>query len=215
MIPQVVHHIWADVPGREEPTPAWVIRQMGHWDERWLPAGWEHQVWTTEAVLADPTLSPIAETARTCELPHRGLSDLLRWRILGLYGGVYMDIDVLPLGDLDALIEQPTLCTSGPSTKRTLDQWGMALPIGYPLAADVLAYAAHALRRGVRNEHAVAGPQATRRIWDEGEYEARVYWNCTYAGTKATRTAMRTGDLSGLAEVYPGVPLLPTYGGHE
>jgi hypothetical protein len=219
-IPHTVHHIWADTPRGEgpEPVPSWVTRQMAHWDNSWLPDGWAHEVWTTERVMADPDLAQIADTAAALHLPHRGLSDLLRWKILQRDGGLYLDIDVLPLTrDLAALLDCPTICTSGPRSKRTLDQWGLALAPNDPLTRGVQTYAAQALMRGVRNEHAVAGPQATRRVWDAmlsvDRDRYRIYWDCAYAESAAVTLAMASADLSTLRTRYPTIPLLPTSGG--
>jgi hypothetical protein len=65
---------------------------MDTWRER-LPTGWEYTGWLPGTVLPnDAPLSPLMLALRD-KGEWNGVADLLRWTLLDLYGGIYVDAD--------------------------------------------------------------------------------------------------------------------------
>lgn len=66
--------------------------------------------------VADPTLFPRAfrEGTITGTYARQHTSDLVRWPLLLRYGGVYADVGLMPIGDIDALWEDTVGRTAGP-----------------------------------------------------------------------------------------------------
>jgi mannosyltransferase OCH1-like enzyme len=99
VIPRVIHHVW---PGRDafrDPFPKW--RQS--WIER--HPDWTLSFWRTsrpdgeplghalvDRVLADPAYSYVVR------------SDLLRWYLLAMHGGLYVDCDMECLRSFEPLL---------------------------------------------------------------------------------------------------------------
>lgn len=205
-IPPVLHRIWV---GPSNDVPYWVSASWRRWD-RFLGKSqfdWTTFEWTNQSIKGTP-LAAVAEVARHYDLPPRGQADLLRVVAGALYGGFYMDADVVPLRSLDDLVlrEDVPLWTTSHAESRTqgvLWNGGWGAEKFSPYLADILANAQRGLLRGVKNEHFLAGPRAYRDFLPEG---ALTEWNFQFEASAAERRTMGAGiefDYDQLRAKYP------------
>jgi mannosyltransferase OCH1-like enzyme len=93
-IPKVIHRIWLG----GEPMPPQYVRFGETWAEH--HPDWELRLWTESEL---PLLSDSLSLERCRNFGEA--SDVMRYAILGRYGGVYVDTDVECLRSLEPLIE--------------------------------------------------------------------------------------------------------------
>lgn len=160
-IPRMVHQIWIG-----STPPAWVRTCWALWDEF---AAANHLVMNRVTSL-DGSISGRVGALR--HLPPVVTADLLRLELLARYGGLYMDSDTIPLSNLDAYVGrrsawvadgQATIADGRPTVSNAM----MGFPEGHPLLNAVWEHGYRALRRGVTEPFAIAGPTVLRRLLDE------------------------------------------------
>ncbi|QGZ16799.1 glycosyltransferase [Microbacterium phage Dewdrop] len=203
-IPPVLHRIWV---GGE--PPAWVIDSWVRWNE-FLEESvheWEVISWTDFSI-QDTPLERIADIADHYGLPPRGKADLLRVVAVSLYGGFYMDADVVPLRSLDDLIDNPAIplwTTSHPESREQRVLWngGFGAQPGSQYLADILEHANRGIQRRVVNEHFLAGPRAYRQYLPE---DAITEWDFQFEATAAERRTMAQGGRFNLEELRRKYP---------
>jgi len=91
-IPNVIHQIWL---GGLDARPARIVAAMTRVEE--VFGDYAYRLWTE----ADFAALDIERYARI--RPYSALSDLMRYRILFLHGGWYLDVDCEPLGEKPSL----------------------------------------------------------------------------------------------------------------
>lgn len=203
-IPPILHRIWV---GGE--PPAWVIDSWMRWNDFLAESGheWEIETWTDFSIEGTP-LERIAAIADHYNLPPRGKADLLRVVAVSLYGGFYMDADVVPLRSLDDLVFKPSIPLWTTShvesfTQNVLWNGGFGAEASSQYLADILEHADRGLQRRVVNEHFLAGPRAYRRYLPEN---AVTEWDFQFEASAAERRAMAGRgqlDMDDLRRKYP------------
>lgn len=138
MIPKVFHRIWLDEPIPEEFEVYWKGFQEVHPD-------WEFRTWDDSEALHFLRCRAEFEAAKTWA----GKSDILRYELLRVFGGVYVDTDVEPLRSFADLVEddRPFI---GWEDERLLCPTVMGSPAGAP-ALEALVAALPAWFRKYRN----------------------------------------------------------------
>ena len=92
-IPKIIHQIWLG-----SPLPEAFIELQQSWIELHLGRGWSYKLWTD----ADVAQMRLYNQEFYDATDNYGVkSDILRWEILYLYGGVYIDMDFECLRSLD------------------------------------------------------------------------------------------------------------------
>jgi hypothetical protein len=207
-IPSILHRIWVGGP-----VPAWVQASWRRQEQALSKSAhpWDLWVYTDETL---PTLPGIfhhvSEVADAYKLPPRGKADLLRVAAVGLYGGLYLDADVVILRSLDDLFHNPKVETWTTSHSESYDQqvlWngGFAAAPHSDYMAEIMAFAQRKLERGVTNEHFLAGPRAYRTFLPTGPTSI-TEWNFQFEATAAERRIMAAGgefDLVDMRRAYP------------
>ena len=95
MIPKIIHQIWVGPePLLKEYVP--LIEKL-----KTIHPGWEHLLWTEEN-LPDQTIR--SEWRNRLRMPAER-SDLLRYELLYLYGGIYLDVDFEFLKPMNPILE--------------------------------------------------------------------------------------------------------------
>jgi mannosyltransferase OCH1-like enzyme len=98
VIPHRIHQIWVGDKQMPQECVAWVKG----WKE--LHPGWEHTLWTDREVNSLlPDLVAIGDYISAAHPAMR--ADILRYELLRLFGGIYLDVDVEPQLPLDDLAE--------------------------------------------------------------------------------------------------------------
>lgn len=206
-IPPVLHRIWV---GPTDDIPAWVKASWARWD-RWLDErsrfDWTVHTWTNESVQALGPMRKAAEVADAYGLPPRGKADLLRVVATSLFGGWYMDADVVLLRSLDDLTLNPEVTvwtTSHPESFEQQVLWNGGFGAGprSEYMASILAFAQRKLERGVTNEHFLAGPRAYRAFLPD---YAITEWDFQFEATARERRIMGSGgefDLDSMRKTY-------------
>jgi mannosyltransferase OCH1-like enzyme len=96
MIPRIFHHIWLG----SDPEPDDYVNWLRGLQE--LHPGWEVKTWTDANL---PELSAGAATAYTASRNAGEKSGVLRYELLRVYGGVYVDCDIEFKRPIDELIQ--------------------------------------------------------------------------------------------------------------
>ena len=207
-IPKVIHHIWV---GGDPPD--WVQRSWAGW--RWFLDGtdWDLRIWTDEEVVANPIFKRTLYEGRKRGVHPRGISNMLRVQIVALFGGLYVDVDCIPLGNLDELAgAQRSWVACAPKSRRQLQMENSAFGFsqGHLFLLDVLDVAEDSLNRGVMADFFLGGSRSFRWVWDRGRYDMDVRWDYTAAGNVDLRRALAdlpSADLPNLLERYGPFPI--------
>lgn len=200
-VPKRAHRIWIG-----SAPPKWVLNNWRLWDEA-LP-GWTINSWTDDNL--PPGGSAIIRTIREFEQPWRGVADFLRLWVTGLYGGMYIDSDFVPLFPASYFENR------GPwvaAMQRNIVWNGFfGMPPGHRYPAAIWEHGINALKRGVRWEHNITGPQAWEKVRARGEWpDLYVDRTFRFVTQKRFRTAVREGRvnvrmLNEIRALYPEVP---------
>jgi mannosyltransferase OCH1-like enzyme len=92
-IPKIIHQIWLG-----SPLPDSFIELQQSWIEQHIGRGWLYKLWTDEDVAQMELYNQEFYDATD----NYGIkSDILRWELLYMYGGVYIDMDYECLRELD------------------------------------------------------------------------------------------------------------------
>lgn len=185
-VPPLLHRIWVG-----SPTPEWV---SAAWErqERALP-GCEPYRWDDATVRAHPALGQILATGTEFGLEWRSVCDLLRWAVGALYGGIYLDSDIVVLDPPEVV--GPWVCSHPESRDQRVMStgcWGMSK--GHPAFAMVYESARATLARGNRNPHFVAGPRPWRAALDAHPDITKI-WGLSFQQSAAEARAQRDGRL--------------------
>ena len=203
LIPPALHRIW--VGGK---PPAWVRASWERQDRFFAQSAHDWWIVTyTDGNMPRP-LAKAAEVADFYGLPPRGKADLMRVVAVSLWGGFYLDADVVPLRSLDDLVRNPEVrvwTTSHAESREQQVLWngGFAAHPHSAYMADILAFAQRKLERGVTNEHFLAGPRAYRSFLPA---YAVTEWDFQFEASSEERRTMASGgefDLDALRAKYP------------
>jgi hypothetical protein len=206
VIPPVLHRIWV---GPTDDIPEWVTRSWARWDLSLQESrhDWTTYEWTNQSIIGTP-LERAADVARYYGLPPRGQADLIRVMAVSLWGGFYMDADVVLLRSLDDLVFNPAVRVWTTSHAESFDQqvlWngGFGAEPHSEYMAEILSFAQKKLQRGVTNEHFLAGPRAYRTFLPD---YAVTEWDFQFECTMRERRIMAAGgefDLADMRRAYP------------
>ncbi|KAL7553858.1 hypothetical protein ACHAWF_017191 [Thalassiosira exigua] len=113
-IPNIIHFVWVDPahwesPSDQAPISSDVLKRVLAWEA--LHSGWRVIIWTNESILRHfPYLYKVF-TSLSINIASWA-SDLVRYRIIARYGGLYLDADMIPLRSIpSSLMESPfTVC---------------------------------------------------------------------------------------------------------
>lgn len=153
--PPHLHMIWF---GK---TPAWVKDSVSRWDDEARSTGQEVYLWTEENA---PLYEQIRE--RGPGLSVRATADFVRLALVYLYGGVYLDVDTIPLRPENLVRPFDWIGTKPEGEGRTLINAHFGMAAGSPFLASVWNLAWQAYDRGLRNDHFIAGPRTWRQAYD-------------------------------------------------
>jgi mannosyltransferase OCH1-like enzyme len=202
-VPPTLHMVWVG----SEP-PAWVMASYQRWVDflEASPLDWDVRLWTEKSMRDTPVARSLV-IGEAYGLPPRGVADLARLIAVGFYGGLYVDVDMVPLQSFDDMVGRTGgWLTTLPKhkTQRVLCNGVLMFPAGHPFLSDVIEQAQKALERGNKNEHAIAGPPAYRRAQGR-HHDVEVDWTLSFDATIAQRRAMTAGtiDIDQLREEHP------------
>lgn len=97
-IPKIIHQIWIG----PKPLPE-ICKKLGNNWKKFHPA-WEYKLWTNETIQEILSQMPLEHRELYDQADDwRGKADILRYHILYLHGGLYVDMDSLCLASFDEL----------------------------------------------------------------------------------------------------------------
>lgn len=185
-----LHMIWVG-----SSPPAWV--RASH--QRWQAAepGLQVNLWTEESI-REQGLGRWLDFAQALQRSPRGTCDLLRLVICSRFGGWYLDVDMVPLSPLP---NRPLIVSNNGDAHTkpgVLCNGAFALPAHHPLLADVQTRAIGALKRGLIDDHTVAGPQTWRKAWNAMPPAQRpeVDWRLSFRASLGIKRRMHEGTLT-------------------
>jgi mannosyltransferase OCH1-like enzyme len=127
-IPTTIHQIWLS----PEPMPKSIRRSMRSWRKR--NRSWDHRLWTEENLPDDPVRVEVRETIRSS----RERSQFLRLEVLGRFGGVYVDPDVVCRRPLTRIDNDPEFFAAS-FANGAADESLLGASPGHPLVERLLA----------------------------------------------------------------------------
>lgn len=129
MIPKIIHHVW---PG-EDP-----FREKFHrWRETWMKfhPDWNFLFWRTSNL--PDNLNPLArEIILNPSYAITPKSDILRFEVLRIYGGIYVDTDMECLKSFDTFLNLDMFSGFEDEYRRVCPSLIGAIP-GHPLIAEI------------------------------------------------------------------------------
>lgn len=152
-VPHNFHQIWLGPSVPQLVTENWAI-----WDDA-LDGHWRVERWDDDRVRGHTILGPMVDDLRDAGVKWRGVTDVIRLWILALHGGVYMDGDAYPAGDISTLASVPAWVGQRAGTRAwSLHNGSLGFPPYHPYLARVLSRADSQRARGVILDHYFAGP---------------------------------------------------------
>lgn len=97
-IPKIIHQVWLGSPLPEK---------YRDWTQSWQKAGYEYHLWDEESLLAIFAENEKAWYNATTSFGPK--SDIARYKVLSLYGGIYCDTDFECLKPFDDILSKTTL----------------------------------------------------------------------------------------------------------
>jgi hypothetical protein len=208
-IPAVLHQVWVGPP-----VPGWVTRSWANW-RAFLPPTWELRIWDDRAVTGHPVLDRTRRVAADLGIGPRGLSNMLRVQIVALLGGLYTDVDCLPMGSIDGLAgDRPSWVACAPESARKapIENSCFGFRAGHPFLAEVLADAQRNLARGVLSDFYLGGSRSFGTVFhrDPQRGDLEVRFDYTISGAVDLRRALAdlgSADPAGLLAKYGPFPV--------
>lgn len=163
MIPKVLHQVWVGGP---------VPEHLAGYRQAWLDLhpDWEHHLWT-EANLPPLVNQRLFDEADRYAPGSEGQfrSDVARYELLAVHGGVYMDLDMEPIRPIDALLDTASCwaCYEDPGAR-----WVNNAAMGCTPGHGFLARLVERLARNVeeragpgKRPNVLTGPQYVTAVW--------------------------------------------------
>lgn len=202
MADRLLHMIWLG-----ESMPAWVRASVDRWSAV-LPSGMRLHLWTDQD-------APLLDQIRA-QWPHlslRAQADLVRIVAVHTHGGVYVDVDTVPLRPYRLMRDDSWIGAKPEGEGRTLINAHFGMQAEHPMLARLLERAREAIERGATNDHFIAGPRTWRKVYEElPESERPVllprFPTLTSGPLTRLLPACENIDQTALAEEYPDATLL-------
>ena len=138
MIPKTVHQIWL---GGLENRPPRIGESMSQIETVFRSLGYDYRPWT-EADLQALDIATFADIR-----PYAALSDLMRYQILALHGGWYIDADCLPASESPALPNDVDIFVINSHQPKRFFNTVLGAAPGHVLMRDAAHRAADVFRR--------------------------------------------------------------------
>jgi|GEM_PF-3448926 len=138
MIPKIVHQIWL---GGLDRRPARIVEAMTQVETVFRRLGYDYRLWT-EADLPNLRIERFADIR-----PYAALSDLMRYRLLTLYGGWYLDADCEPANDSPVLPDEGDVFIIDSNLRRNYFTAILGAAQGHALMQDCFRQSARVFRK--------------------------------------------------------------------
>jgi mannosyltransferase OCH1-like enzyme len=207
-VPPTLHVIW--VGSR---VPAHIDYAWSMWESALPKKTWDVLRWTDDTL---PTgFLSVLRYARALGLPPRGIADLLRLYVVALYGGVYVDSDTVYLRNFRSFADCPSWigATEKEVGTTVLNNAVFGFSPGHPFLSVVWEEAAKALKRGVVNEHFVAGPRVFRKAIAKENVDLVFGFETSTKSAHQRMLYTNSIDREVLKEEFPDTPVLHIVGG--
>ena len=152
MIPSIIHFVWLDPDGGQQPMPADVERNVETWSA--LHPDFEIRVWSLAelgGILTDFHGLPVLQSMEACSFPATK-SNLARLALMYEYGGFYSDLKNVPLRPFlyDLQHSDAAILTEHPPTERGYRRTVFNAFLGSKPGHELWI---NALRKAIRNVH--------------------------------------------------------------
>lgn len=163
LIPKIMHHIWVGAP-----FPSHLSANIHAWAR--MHPDWDFKLWTEREIsdigLQNQALYDQAEKIVPRDALEQFRADIVRYELLALFGGVYVDVDTRPLRNIE-----PALAGHHEFAAREDRTWigntyVGAIP-GHPIMRDIIAgMPANVHRFRGKRPNKLSGPQYITPIWN-------------------------------------------------
>jgi mannosyltransferase OCH1-like enzyme len=174
-IPKIMHHIWIG-----DPMPFHLQANCLRWLE--LHPGWDFKLWTEAEIdeigLQNRALYDQAEKIVPADAVGQFRADIVRYEVLALFGGVYTDVDTVPLKNIEpALVGHDEFAAHEDRTWVGNTYLG-AIP-GHPIMQTLIAgLPSNVHRNRGKRPNKLSGPQYLTPVWNRfgGHIAPRKQW---------------------------------------
>lgn len=174
-IPKIMHHIWIG-----KPIPSHLAANIATWEL--MHPDWDMQLWTEAEIdnigLQNRALYDQAEKIVPADAVEQFRSDIVRYEILALFGGMYTDVDTRPLRPIGPALAGHSEFAAREDRTWVGNTYLGAIP-GHPIMQALIArMPANVQRFRGKRPNKMSGPQFLTPIWIQhhGHVAPREQW---------------------------------------
>lgn len=174
-IPKIMHHIWVG-----SPMPDHLSANCRTWAE--LHPDWDMKLWTEHEIrcigLQNQALYDQAAKIVPADAVGQFRADIVRYELLALYGGVYVDVDTRPLRNIESALEGHDEFAAR-EDRNWVGNTYLGAITGHPIMHEIIAgLPANVQRLRGRRPNKLSGPQYITPIWNRhhGHIAPRDLW---------------------------------------
>lgn len=162
-IPKIMHHIWIGPP-----IPAHIAANCAAWAE--MHPDWDMKLWTEREIdeigLQNRALYDRAEQIVPGDAVEQFRADIVRYEVLALFGGMYTDVDTIPLRPIEPALAGHDEFAAHEDRTWIGNTYLGAIP-GHPIMQAIVAgLPANVHRLRGRRPNKLSGPQYITPIWN-------------------------------------------------
>jgi len=159
-IPKRLHFIWLG-----SPMPAHLAANLREWER--LNPGWDAVLWDEHAIppLDNMDLFEAARELVPADAVYQFQADLLRYEVLGMWGGFYADVDTRPLKPITPELEGHDVFAAM-EDRTWVGNTFLGTVAGHPLFTEIVAsIPANVRRNRGKRPNVLTGPKFLTPIW--------------------------------------------------
>lgn len=176
-IPKIMHHIWIG-----SPMPLHLQANCLEWLDILGPHGWDFKLWTEheidELTLQNRALYDRAESIVPRDAVEQFRADIARYEILYAFGGMYTDVDTVPLKNVEPALEGHREFAAHEDRTWVGNTYLAAVP-EHPIMRTLIdGLPANVHRFRGKRPNKMSGPQYLTPVWNRhhGHIAPRAQW---------------------------------------
>jgi len=163
LIPKIMHHIWIGPP-----MPDHLKANCAAWAE--MHPDWDMKLWTEREIneigLQNRALYDRAESTVPADAVEQFRADIVRYEVLALFGGMYVDVDTIPLRPIEPALAGHREFAAHEDRTWIGNTYLGAIPGHEIMQTLVAGLPANVHRLRGRRPNKLSGPQYITPVWN-------------------------------------------------
>jgi len=163
LIPKIMHHIWIGPP-----MPDHLKANCAAWAE--MHPDWDMKLWTEREIneigLQNRALYDRAESIVPADAVEQFRADIVRYEVLALFGGMYVDVDTIPLRPIEPALAGHREFAAHEDRTWIGNTYLGAIPGHEIMQTLVAGLPANVHRLRGRRPNKLSGPQYITPVWN-------------------------------------------------